>query len=153
MLCLSHFPSATYPKSGYWCRILGFASDWTTGAKAGGSAAAAPNRWDPPAAPVLLYDPSDARYPASLLAGNSGSGGLRLMEYNGTLGEDGVDAFRNQGWWDAENEYQNNCFRRGFWVCRYCSCNNDMCYNACQRKVDFSKPPPNKPAAQTQMER
>jgi hypothetical protein len=140
-----------YPDAGLWCRICGFANDVTGGPAQGvGSIDVSTgkpyNAWDPEVKPVLLLDPLDARFDGDA------QGGTKWLVYSGTMGEDGVDAIHGQGWWDGENEYQNNFFRRCLWPCRYLECNwptPDCCYNACQSKVDFtsysSVPPP--PAA------
>jgi len=142
-----------YPEAGTWCRICGFANDVTSGPAADGR-----NAWDPAVPAVLLLDPLDRRFDGKA------QGGTKWLAYPGTLGEDGIDAIRGQGFWARENPYQNNCFRRGLWPCRYIDCNwptDDCCYNMCQKKVDFASyssvpaaatlgPPP---PTQTPMER
>lgn len=85
------------------------------------------SEWNPTVDPVMLLD-SELDRP-----------GLGYLAYAGTMGEDGTAPPQNQAWWAQENTYNNNFFRRCLWPCRYCECNNEMCYNYCQWHNDFNR--------------
>lgn len=120
------FFSGVYPEPGTWWRICGFAND-IVGPKSDDGH----SRWDPKIEPVLLFDEADARY--------GETDGIRYLGYGGTFGEDGVNPPHRQGWWNDENQYTNNFFRRCLWPCRYIEWegDDDYCYHTCQKKVDF----------------
>lgn len=68
---------------------------------------------------------------------------MNYVQYPGHLGEDGVSAPNDQGWWGGEDPYTNNFFRRCLWPCRYIDCNNNftevLCYHACECKANFNR--------------
>lgn len=107
--------SGLYESPGTWWRICGFANDLVLPKSADSR-----SLWNP--AVRLVFDSGDPRFGAT-------SDGVKVLEYNGCLSEDGVGAPHSQPFWERETAYSNNCFRRCWWPCRYIEWtgDNDFC--------------------------